>query len=170
MVNYIDVQEYAVQKGVSEKTVRNWIDKKQVNYIEKYTGKKKKYYIIDEEGSNPPVKNEEDSAIVDAVILPNSSETESKALVSMESITFEKIIENIKIIAESKSKSDEKSIEELKQEIYKLQSEVKVMGSEIDKLKEKLHQTEIENIQLSSEIKLKEMRITELQQSWYKKL
>ncbi|MEW5818721.1 MAG: hypothetical protein AB1782_00895 [Cyanobacteriota bacterium] len=170
MVNFIKVSDFARRKGVSERTVRNWIKKGKLSTTTKTIENRSTLVIILESNSEHSEAFNEDlneniqddsGPIQEAEIIPGSA---SYSLVSMEKTTFEQLIESIKSMSESRAEADQDTINRFKEEIFEIKAENKKLNTDIKQLNDLLTKEKIESAQLQAELKIKDLRIKELEE------
>ncbi|MGD9580814.1 MAG: hypothetical protein AB7V50_05545 [Vampirovibrionia bacterium] len=84
------------------------------------------------------------------------SESTQHNLVSMENTTFEQLIQKITELADARSEADRESLKRLEAAYLELNAEYK-------EIREKMENYKIESIQYQAELKISQLRITELE-------
>lgn len=170
MVQYIKVSEYAIQKGVSERTVRNWIQKGKLSTTNKIIDNRPTLVIIIDDNSEPSEVHSGSTEqfqpppsgpIQDAEIVSNPS---SYSLVSMEKTTFEQLIDSIKMMSEARADSDQQTIKKIETEYFESKAENKRLTEENKTLTELLMKEKILAAQVEANLKIKDIRILELEE------
>lgn len=175
MSKYLSVEEYAAILNISDSAVRKQIRSGKLPAIKDKSSKRPKYLIaVTEEEFNKaktlkvseprpehhtepePEKIEEAELVAEPV--PEYS------LVSMENATFERLLDDIKTLANDRKEADQHYITRLEEELYKVQAELKTVKEELQTEKIKAAQFEADN-------KIKELRIQELEKKtkWFRR-
>ncbi|MEW5821949.1 MAG: hypothetical protein AB1782_17275 [Cyanobacteriota bacterium] len=165
----VSVREYANMVGLSTTAVRKQIEKGKLATCKKTLGGKEIIHILIDVGYQPtnhvgePVKTESyqpvdnhEEPVQDAEII---RETPQYNIVNMETSTFEQLIQNIKDLADDRSKAEQDSYQKLYSEYFELKQEIKLLRDNNEKLK-------IESIQASAELKISQITINELKEKF----
>lgn len=171
----IRIADFAKCCKVSEKTVRNWINSNKLNSSKKrYSNKEVKVVVIDEKSKlmemhskNFPEDEEnykkvsevpEDSTqnfqnVSEAELIDN---TQSFELMTMQQTSFDKLIEDIKIMSERVSESDNRYIKNLEEELFRIRAQNTELQKENIGL---IHQTAL----LEAEMNIMKKRMEEIE-------
>lgn len=160
----LTVREYATREGLSTTAVRKQIEKGRLATCRKNLGGKEIIHIIVDDGYQQTNKHEQpvilnqvdnhETSVQDAEIIKESN---TFNLVSMETSTFEQLIQNIKSLADDRSKTEKEAYNKLEAEYFALKQEIKQLRETNETLK-------IESIQASAELKISQIRNKELEE------
>ena len=180
MVDLIRIQDYAQRCEVSERTVRNWINKDKIRSTQKRINNKNvKMVIYDEDAERmereckifPEVRNgsREDSEIMEPEIqnIPEAeiiNESTSFQMVTIEQASFDNLIQSIKELADDRSRTDREHIKNLEEELHKNRAQVQELQAENKQL---IQETSLQQ----AELNILKLRVEELEKKtkWFRK-
>lgn len=144
MAKYILVSEYAVQYNINERKLRRDIKKGLIPVtLKKYQGKDLQHIIIDDENINVSDESDKKNDLSDnqsdyiknvEIVSDYLSDSVGTNLVTMESATFEQLIEKITKLSDDRASTDKAYIERLEQEVHELRADNKRQNEEIKQL------------------------------------
>lgn len=159
----LTVREYAIEKRISETAVRKQIKQNRLRTTHEMLNNRKTILILVDEGSEhvydqtkPDKPNQTEpgfESVYDAEIVNDSP---GYNIVSIEKESFDSLIQNFKVMSDDRANVLEKSLESTQTEFFELKAKY-------TQLEEKHQQQLIELIQSQVEMKIKELKISELE-------
>ncbi|MEW5820077.1 MAG: hypothetical protein AB1782_07775 [Cyanobacteriota bacterium] len=156
----LSVPEYAKLLDINESTVRKHIRAGKVDAIEETFNNRKVYKIILDD--NDPIFNQyytghgtaqnfepQEAEIID--------ESEGYHLISMEKDSFDNLIDKFEKLSQDRAKALESTLELVRAELFEMRAENK-------KIAEELYKERINAAQIEVEIKIKDIKINEMEE------